>query len=154
MLPHPDIWCSLTPGRRVVIWLGALCVLMALWGGYFFSWPRQWRTEDRAQILRQQATLVAQRRLLWQRARALSRNSIEETAPTTPFSALHFQSPQASLVSWKPDEKGGELVLETQWSSLPVLFEHLAEREMIPSAFTITPEESLLRFTLYLEAAP
>lgn len=151
MLPNPDIWRSLTPGRRIVIWLSALCLLMMLWGGYFLSWPWQARTEDRAQLQRQYAVLATQQRLLWQRERTLPRNSIEEAARTTSFSALHFQSAESSLVSWKPDEKGGELVLETYWSSLPALFYHLAEREMTPGAFTIAPADSKLRFTLHLE---
>ena len=153
MLPHPDIWRGLGQGLRVLIWLSASCVLAALWGAYFLLGPWQAQKEEAAQAQRQMASLSTQRRLLWLREKALPRESVDEKTSVAPFSALHFQSSEASLVSWLPDEKGGELVLEMRWLPLPALFKQLAEREMTPTAFTIQPEEgSQLRFTLHLEA--
>jgi len=153
MLPHPDIWRDLRPGLRMLIWLSAFCVLAALWGAYFMSGPWQTKKEEAVQAQQQMATLNAQRRQLWLRESALSRYSEEVKMPVPPFSALHFQSPEASLVSWQPDEKGGELVLEMQWLPLPALFKQLAEQEMTPTAFSIQPEKGRqLRFTLHLEA--
>lgn len=153
MLPHPDTWRSLTPGLRVVIWLGASFILAALWGAYFLSGPWQAKKEEEAQAQRQRDSLSAQRRHLWLQEKALPRDSVEAKLPFPLFSALHFQSAEASLARWTPDEKGGELVLEMPWSSLPQLFTQLAEREMTPTAFMIQPEEgSPLRVTLHLEA--
>lgn len=152
MLLHPDSWRNLTPGWRLAIWLGTSCVLMALWGGYFWSGPWQVAKEERAQAQRQRASLTAQRRQLWVREKVLPRDSVNDKRQAPPFSALHFQSSGASLVSWQPNEKGGVLVLDTSWSPLPALFEQLAEREMAPVAFVIEPAGSLLRLTLHLEA--
>ena len=153
MLPHPDLWRDLRPGLRMLIWLSASCVMAALWGSYFMLGPWQVKEEEAVQAQQQMAALNVQRRQLWLREKALLRDRAEESTPVAPFSALHFQSPEASLVSWQPDEKGGELVLEVRWLSLPALFNQLAEREMTPTAFTIQPEESQqLRFTLHLEA--
>jgi len=154
MLLHPDIWRDLRSGQRLAIWLGTFCTLVMLWGGYFLSGPRQVKKTESAQIQQQLASLAVQRGKLWSREKDLPRDGVHYRQRVIPFSALHFQSPEASLVSWKPDEKGGELVLETRWSPLPALFEKLAEREMIPAAFSIEPEGSLLRFTLHLEAIP
>lgn len=153
MQPHPDIWRDLRPGLRMLIWLSASCVLAALWSAYFLSGPWQVIKEEAAQAQRQMATLNTQRQQLWLREKALSRYGVEAKTPVTPFSALHFQSAEASLVSWQPDEKGGVLVLEMHWLPLPALFKQLAEWEMTPAAFTIQPEEGHpLRFTLHLEA--
>jgi len=149
---HPDIWRNLTPGWRLAIWLGTSWVLMALWGVYFWSGPWQVEKEARAQAQRQQASLTAQRRQLWVRQQVLPPERVNDTRQASPFSALHFQSSVAALVSWQPDEKGGVLVLDTSWSPLPALFEQLAEREMMPVAFAIEPVGSLLRLTLHLEA--
>lgn len=151
MLPHPELWRELTPGTRVVLWLGAFCVLAALWSGYFWVGPWQARQDDDEQLQRLQASLTMQRQQLWLREKALLQGTGDKVRRTTPFSALHFQSPDASLVSWKPDAKGGELILETHWSPLPALFDRLAEQEMVPIAFIIEPEGRLLRFTLRLE---
>ena len=152
MLPNPESWRDMSAARRVVIWLGAFFVLAALWGGYFLTGPWQARKEDGMQTQRQKASLTVQRQQLWRREKALPRASVEKALWVVPFSALHFQSAEASLVSWKPSDKGGELVLETRWSPLPALFSLLAEREMTPAAFMIEPEGRLLRLTLQLEA--
>jgi|GEM_PF-35598 len=153
MLPHPDIWRGLRPWLRVIIWLGTSCILAMLWAAYYLLGPWQVKKEEVAQAQRQIASLSTQRRRLWLQEKALSRENVEATTLATPFSALHFQSTESSLVSWQPDEKGGELVLEMRWLSLPALFNQLAEQEMTPTAFTIQPEEgSQLRFTLHLEA--
>lgn len=153
MLLHADIWRDLRPGLRVLIWLSASCVLAASWSAWFLLGPWQAKEEKAEQVQQQMASLHAQRQQLWLRESALLRYSKEIQIPVLPFSALHFQSSEASLVSWQPDEKGGELVLEMQWLPLPALFKQLAEREMTPTAFTIQPEEGRqLRFTLHLEA--
>lgn len=152
MLPHPDIWRTFRPGLRIFLWLSFSCLLAALWYAYFLLGPRQVKEEEAVQTQQQMVTLNVQWQQLWLRKSALSRYNEEVKTPAPPFSALHFQSSEASLVSWLPDEKGGELVLEMRWLRLPVLFKQLAEREMMPTAFTIQPEEGRqLRFTLHLE---
>ncbi|ROP56434.1 pilus assembly protein HofO [Enterobacter sp. BIGb0383] len=152
MLPNPERWRDLRPGVRVVIWLGTLCALAALWAGGFLLGPYQAHRSADAELQGQQAALRAQRRQLREQEQALARDSAEQTVRLVPFSALNFQSAEAQLVSWKPDEKGGELVLETSWSPLPAMFQHLAEQDMTPASFAIEPEGRLLHFTLHLES--
>lgn len=152
MLPNPECWRDLQPGVRVIIWLGTLCALAALWAGGFLWGSYQARISVDAEMQGQQAALMAQRRQLREQEQALARASAKETLRLTPFSALNFQSAEAQLVSWKPDGKGGELVLETSWSPLPAMFQHLAEQDMTPAAFAIEPEGRLLHFTLHLES--
>ncbi|HKS34850.1 MAG TPA: HofO [Enterobacteriaceae bacterium] len=152
MLPNPECWRDLRPGVRVILWLGTLVALAALWAGGFLWGPYQAQISADAEIQGQQAALMIQRRQLREQELALVRDDAEETVRLIPFSALNFQSAEAQLVSWKPDEKGGELVLETSWSPLPAMFQHLAEQDMTPAAFAIEPEGRLLHFTLHLES--
>lgn len=149
---NPECWRDLTPAARTLIWLGTVCLLAVLWAGSVLMGPYQARIDDGEKLQQQQALLIAQRQQLWVQEQTLARDRQEETLRVTPFSALNFQSTEAQLVSWKPDEKGGELVLETLWSPLPAMFEKLAEQDMTPTAFAIEPEGRLLHFTLSLES--
>lgn len=153
MLSGLEYWRALTPRARTISWLACVCTLVALSGWCFLLGPYQARIVGEAQVQRQQSTLAVQRRQIWLRQQALPRDPALQTEATAPFSPLNLPSADAQLVSWKPDEKGGELVLEAHWSAFPEMFMQLAEQEMTPAAFTIAPEGSVLRFTLHLEQA-
>ncbi len=84
-------------------------------------------------------------------AHSVGLRSAQRAAVPTPFSALAFQHPQARLARWQPDAHGGEMVLDAQWDSVAATFEHLAERNMYVTAFSLMPKAGVLRFTLQLE---
>jgi pilus assembly protein HofO len=69
-----------------------------------------------------------------------------------PFSALDFDRPESSLLSWQPSGRGGELALSTDWAAIPALFARLAEHRQGIRGFSIKPEQRRLTLTLQLEA--
>ncbi|KOR05733.1 hypothetical protein ABW48_00620 [Pluralibacter gergoviae] len=83
---------------------------------------------------------------------ALSRQSEPLTLPdAAPFSALNLQAAGVMLVSWQPDGKGGELLLESDWRSIPPLFALLARSGAAIPAFSIAPQDGALAVSLRLE---
>jgi len=70
-----------------------------------------------------------------------------------PFSPLDFQGADATLVHWKPQQNGGELMLDLEWKALPALFSRLAQRDVQIAAFAIAPQDKALRLRLELEHA-
>lgn len=75
-----------------------------------------------------------------------------EMLPVQPFSPLDFQDKRTALVHWKPQQTGGELVLDTPWSDVPALFSRLAQQAVRISAFNLAPEGKTLRLSLQLES--
>ena len=75
-----------------------------------------------------------------------------EMPPVQPFSPLDFQDTRTALVHWKPQQNGGELVLDTLWSDVPALFSRLAQQAVSISAFNLAPEGTTLRLSLQLES--
>lgn len=72
--------------------------------------------------------------------------------PVQPFSPLDFQDKRTALVHWKPQQNGGELVLDALWSDVPALFSRLAQQAVRISAFNLAPEGATLRLSLQLES--
>lgn len=144
-----DYWCALSSRRRAAVWL-LVTLSLLLTGGWIIARPVGNALEQ------QRARLIAQRQTMrdeWQHAR--QRQSLlhaqAERAPAKAFSPLDFQHAQARLTRWQPGNGGGEMALDVQWARVPVIFDQLAERNMRVSAFSLTPEEGALRFTLQLE---
>lgn len=75
-----------------------------------------------------------------------------EMPPVQPFSPLDFQDKRTALVYWKPQQTGGELVLDAPWSDVPALFSRLAQQAVRISAFNLAPEGATLRLSLQLES--
>lgn len=75
-----------------------------------------------------------------------------ETQPVQPFSPLDFQDKRTTLVHWKPQLNGGELVLDALWSDVPALFSRLAQQAVSVRAFSLASEGTRLRLSLQLES--
>ena len=73
-----------------------------------------------------------------------------EMPPVQPFSPLDFQDKRTALVHWKPQQNGGELVLDALWSDVPALFSRLAQQAVSVRAFSLAPEGTTLRLSLQL----
>lgn len=144
-----DFWYRLTP--RVQAACGVLmlvCLAVLLWWGCIRPVVME------KQRLEQQR--VAQQAALQQRWHALlalrpPTTIPDDTAPETPFSPLDFQSEGAQLIRWHPAPKGGEMLLEVQWAQVPQTFAHLAERQMLTSAFSLIAQDNTLHLSLQLE---
>lgn len=132
-----DRWCRLPAAARIACWCAALLVtLLAGMPG-----PGE-QTEPAAELPTPQ----------WRQLIALARAGVPEAAPdVAPFSVLNLQAAGVQLVSWQPDEKGGELVLESRWRSIPPLFALLARSGAAIPSFSITPQGGALAVTLRLE---
>ena len=133
-----DRWCRLPAVGRVTSWCAAL--LLALVAAYIPYRGEPARTTG--------ADFTPQ----WRRLLILSQQSEAIVLPETiPFSALDLQASGATLVCWLPDKKGGELVLESNWRSIPPLFALLARSGAAIPTFSIAPREEALAIVLRLE---
>lgn len=147
----PECWRALSPRMRVVVWLVSLCGLTGLCGGGFLLTPYQARTAGEEQLRQQQAALGAQRQKTGVLQGELTRESRAPLQVVVPFSPLDTPSVGAQLVSWQPNQKGGELVLEGRWLPLAATFIRLSEQGMRTPAFVMESLGGTLRFTLSLE---
>lgn len=139
---RPERWQIALAGLLIMTLGGALCLLQS----------QSARQDALRMAWRQQEALRAAR---WQRVvplrAALSALKVGAVAARRPFSPVDFQRQDAELVSWKPDERGGELVLETAWESIPSVFILLAERGIQVTAFAIKAGARRHLLTLHLE---
>ena len=125
-------------------------LLMAVGGVAFLlqssSTPQNaaWEQQQRLRIARWQSVMPLQA--------ALNVAAGTTLAATKPFSPVDFQRSGAELMSWTPDGRGGELVLETVWEQVPSVFMLLAERGMRVSAFSLQAGETRHVLTLQLES--
>ncbi|HEY4467842.1 MAG TPA: pilus assembly protein PilO [Klebsiella sp.] len=71
---------------------------------------------------------------------------------TQAFSPLNLPATGAALMAWRPMGGGGEMQLEVGWQAVPALFSWLASCGMRVTAFSMQPENQVLRLTLQLEA--
>nr|EKU4731311.1 DNA utilization protein HofO [Kluyvera ascorbata] len=67
-----------------------------------------------------------------------------------PFSPVDLQREGVRLVSWVPSAVGGEMSLEADWQQIPATFSMLAERGMQVIAFSLSPGNGALNFSLQL----
>lgn len=89
---------------------------------------------------------------LWRRVLPLQKGEKNRVSPEfLAFSATDFQTGGSSLRRWQPGNNGGELVLETDWETVPVIFALLAARGMAVTAFSIRPEAGALQMVMQLE---
>ena len=133
-----DRWCRLPAVGRVVSWCAAL--LLALEAAYI---PYRGEPAPAAG-----ADFTPQ----WRRLQTLSQQSEAIVLPeSVPFSAPDLQANGVTLVRWLPDKKGGELVLESDWRSIPPLFALLARSGAVIPTFSIEPREETLAIVLRLE---
>lgn len=144
-------WLARAARSQQVIWLtialgcGALVWLLTL----------RPATSVQAQRLAGLHAQQQSRSQLW--ATIMPLRQAEEQAATTPrsergFSALAFQTGSARLLSWHPNEHGGELVLQTGWQDVPETFARLAEQNMQVTAFSLVLNEGVLHLRLELES--
>lgn len=145
-----DLWYALSPGARA----GYGLLLM-----FFFLlavWWWQIKPITREQMAREQQRLVQQAALQtsWRDILALKPPEIPHSQAdvTKAFSPLDFHTSDAQLIRWRPADRGGEMVLEAQWVSIPRMFSWLAERQMLAPAFSITVQEHALHFVLQVES--
>lgn len=138
---HPERWH---------IGLAGL-VLMAAGGVAFLlqsaSPPHNaaWKQQQLLRIARWQSVMPLQA--------ALNVAADVSLATSKPFSPVDFQRPGAELMSWTPDGRGGELVLETVWEQVPSVFMLLAERGMRVAAFSLQAGKTRHVLTLQLEGS-
>jgi len=136
---HPaDGWCRLPAAGRAACWCAALLLTLLAAGSPFRGEPPPVGGAD----------FTPQ----WRRLLALSRQSEPLALPdAAPFSALNLQAAGVTLVSWQPDGKSGELLLESDWRSIPPLFALLARSGAAIPAFSIAPQDGALAVSLRLE---
>ncbi|CAM6967166.1 MULTISPECIES: HofO [Enterobacter] len=143
-------WCESRPWGRVLLWcLGSFLAGLAAWGALL-------RPVDRLCAERQRLLMESVRanEALWPAVRKLPfRSETAEARVLMPFSPLDFQGADATLVHWKPQQNGGELMLDLEWEALPALFSRLAQRDVQIAAFAIAPQDKALRLRLELEHA-
>ncbi|ENO0301139.1 HofO [Enterobacter asburiae] len=143
-------WCESRPWYRVLFWcLGSFLAGLAAWGTLLRPLDRQCAERQR-QLIQDARTNAA----LWPAVRKVPfLTETTEALALTPFSPLDFQGDTATLVHWKPQQNGGELMLEVEWQALPALFSRLAQRDVQIAAFAIAPQGTALRLRLELEHA-
>lgn len=149
MLRSFDVWYALSPRARAGYGLLLMAGLMLL------VWWWQVQPVARERAAREQQRLVQQAALQvsWRDILALKppEMPLAVSNEATAFSPLDVHSHDARLVRWHPVQRGGEMVLEAKWASIPQTFSWLAERQMLTPAFSITVRENALHFTLQLE---
>lgn len=147
----PERWLSLSSRSRWATWLmitlscAALAWLLAV---------RPCMTEQAQRLAELQAQQLSRSRL-WASIMPLRRAEEQAAAvaqPTRAFSALAFQTSSARLLSWQPNERGGEMVLQTGWQEVPETFARLAEQRMQATAFSLALKEGVLHLRLELES--
>lgn len=139
---RPERWQTLLTGLLILTLGGALGLLRSQLAQQD-ALRTAWRQQQALRAARWQSVVPLQA--------ALSSLKISAAAARRPFSPVDFQRQDAELVSWKPDERGGELVLETAWGSIPSVFTLLAERGMQVTAFAIKAGARRHLLTLHLE---
>lgn len=145
-----DLWYALSPGARAGYGLLLMVfLLLAVWWWQIKPITREQTAREQQRLL-QQAALQAS----WQDILALKPPEIPHSQADAPkaFSPLDFHTPDAQLIRWRPADRGGEMVLEAQWVSIPRIFSWLAERQMLAPAFSITVQEHALHFVLQVES--
>jgi len=139
MLLLAERWCDCSPRIRCGGWLSMLLLLMLM-----VSFARKTQPG-----IASPTPLAAQ----WQKTLPLRGPAIPlSDTISAPFSALDFDRPESSLLSWQPSGHGGELALSTDWAAIPALFARLAERRQAIRGFSIKPGQQRLTLTLQLEA--
>lgn len=89
---------------------------------------------------------------LWRRVLPLQKAAKNSVSPVfLAFAATDFQTGGSSLIRWQPGNDGGELVLETDWKTVPVIFSLLATRGMAVRAFSVRPGTGALQMVMQLE---
>jgi len=131
-------WCDLSRAARLGCGLLMLLLAGLLCGYPFFGRETPPPATEFAAHWRKLLTLK----------RSLQPVSTEKARP---FSAMDFQTDSCQLVSWQPGTKGGELVLNGQWSALIQVFYLLANQDMHVSGFSMSPEKQSLKLMLQLE---
>lgn len=148
---NPDRWLSLSARSRGATWL------MVTLGCAALAWLLAVRpcTSKQTQRLADLHAQQLSRSQLW--ASIMPLRQAEAQAATAPlpgraFSALAFQTGSARLLSWHPNARGGEMVLQTGWQDVPETFARLAEQRMQATAFSLGLKESVLHLRLELES--
>ena len=127
-----------------------LAILSCVFGGYLLCQQEYRRMQESHAAWRTQRAHVASswHRLLPSAVTPLGLSG--QNATPVPFSPVVFQRAGAKLVSWLPSAKGGDMVLDTPWAQVAPVFIMLAERDMRVAAFSLSLENSVLRFSLQL----
>ncbi len=147
----PERWLSLSTRSRIAAWLSVTmsCAVLA-----WLLTVRPYASEQAQRL----AALHAQqqsRSQLWANIMPLRQAGEQAAAAPLPgraFSALAFQTGSARLLSWHPNEHGGEMALQTGWQDVPETFAHLAEQGMQVTAFSLAVKEEVLHLRLELES--
>lgn len=127
-------------------WLAlAIALPLTIAAGFWLIAPPPAQENGRSDRLRQQwrKLLPLRGALAQEEAVGLARQA---------FSPLHLPVDDAALIAWKPGGRGGEMVLELRWPSVPALFSWLADCGMRVIAFSLHPQKKVLRLSLQLEA--
>ena len=146
----PERWprCSLT---TMVKSLAGAAILLGLYASFevglqAYSRALESRTSWRAE---QNINLNNWRRIMPSLATELSEKMLNDPQPVA-FSPVDFQREGVRLVSWVPSAVGGEMSLEADWQQVPATFSMLAERGMQVIAFSLSPGNGALNFSLQL----
>lgn len=147
----PEGWLVLSARSRVAAWLSVtMCCALLAW----FLAVRPY-TGEQTQRLAELHAQQQSRSQLWASIMPL-RQAGEQTATASlsgrAFSALAFQTGSARLLSWHPNEHGGEMVLQSGWQDVPETFARLAEQGMQVTAFSLALKEEVLHLRLELES--
>ncbi len=143
-----DLWFVLSPRQRAVCWLlSVFCGLLLMW--WLAISPLNTAQE---RLVNQQREQQVALQMQWRKLRTLfTPPQGLPLSESQDFSPLGFQAPDRQLIRWQPGQDGGELVLETRWSSVAETFALLAGVGMQVPAFSLVADAGLLRFTLRLE---
>lgn len=138
---HPERWHIGLAGLLLMAAGGAAFLLQTESPPHNAAWKQQ----QLLRIARWQSVMPLQA--------ALNVAADVSLATSKPFSPVDFQRSGAELMSWTPDGRGGELVLETVWEQVPSVFMLLAERRMRVAAFSLQAGETRHVLTLQLEGS-
>lgn len=145
-----DVWYALSPGARAGYGLLImLSLILLVWWWQIKPITHEQTIREQQRVSQQAALQVSWRDILLLKPAKMPLALLDEPKA---FSPLDFHSRDAQLIRWHPAQRGGEMVLEAQWASIPQTFSWLAERQMLASAFSITVQENALRFVLELES--
>jgi pilus assembly protein HofO len=141
-------WCECRSGYRVLCWFLSIVLVVGIAWGVLL---RPINTQL-AGLQREIAHATRTNASLWPSARRLPGQVITpDERVVTPFSPLDFQGNGSRLVHWKPLQRGGELALDADWQAVPSVFSMLLERDVLITAFSLTPQGTTLRLRVQLE---
>lgn len=154
MAQRLERWLTARLRLRLLCWFGWITALLLL--AWLMTAPH--RRDNAALAQRYQQLVGALQQQRQQLAGGLNGNqqqqitALEMQLRKEAFPAFSVvQAHGGQLVRWRPDGARGELALDLDWAQTPAFFAALAQYDVQPRAFSLTPQGDALRLSLQLE---